>query len=58
MSIPQPQMLYTGMNVAVPDWKSFNQDFNARMDQVRREKQQQRQYDIQRQDQINREFLK
>lgn len=58
MSIPQPQMLYTGLNVAVPDWKSFNQDFNARMDQIRREKQQQKQFDSQRQDQINREFLK
>ena len=58
MSIPQPQMLYTGMNVAVPDWKSFNRDFNARMDMIRREKQQQKQFEIQRQDQLNREFLK
>lgn len=58
MSIPQPQMLYTGLNVAVPDWKSFNQDFNARLDMIRREKQQQKQFESQRQDQINREFLK
>jgi hypothetical protein len=57
MSIPQPQMLYTGLNVPVPDWKSFNKEFNARMDMIRREKQQQRQYEQQRQDQLNREFL-
>ena len=58
MSIPQPPIIYTGLNVAVPDWKSFNKDFNARMDMIRREKQQQRQFETQRQDQLNREFLK
>jgi hypothetical protein len=58
MAIPQPQMLYTGENVPVPDWKSFNKELNARMDMIRREKQQQRQWEQQRQDAINREFLK
>ena len=59
MSIPQiPQsVLYTGRNIAVPDWKSFNKDLNARMDMIRREKQQERQFQRQRQDQMNKEFL-
>lgn len=58
MSIPQPQIIYTGLNAARPDFKTMTRDINARMDMIRREKQQQRQFDRQRQDQLNREFLK
>jgi hypothetical protein len=58
MSIPQTPILYTGKNVAVPDWKSFNKELNARFDMVRREKQQQRQFETQQQAQLNREFLR
>lgn len=58
MSIPQAQIVYTGLNTARPDWKGFTKDINSRLDQVRRESQQQKQFEVQRQDQLNRQFLK
>ena len=58
MSVIQPQILYTGQNAAIPDFKGMTRDIQAIMAQVDRERQQQRQFDQQRQDQLNREFLK
>jgi len=58
MSVIQPQAIYTGQNSARPDFKGMTRDIQARMAQVDRERQQQRQFDAQRQDQMNRDFMK
>jgi len=58
MSVIQPQILYTGQNAARPDFKGMTKDIQNRMAQVDRERQQQKQFDMQRQDQMNRDFLK
>ena len=46
MAAPAPiPIIYTGKEVAAPDWKTFTRDFNARMDRIHQRKQQQRQFD-------------
>jgi len=58
MAAPAPiPIIYTGKEVAAPDWKTFTRDFNARMDRIHQRKQQQRQFDEVQKERRRREFL-
>lgn len=50
-------ILYTGENIAVPDWKNFNKDANARRAQVAQRRQQQRQFDALQNERQKNQFL-
>lgn len=59
--MPQPlniPILYTGKNIATPDWKTFTRDINARFAQVSQQKQQQKQFDALQNERQRKEFLR
>jgi hypothetical protein len=50
-------IIYTGKEVAVPNWNEFNRNFNARMAQISQQRQQQRQFEQLQKERRRKEFF-
>jgi len=56
--MPQPiPITYTGKDAAVPDWKSFFQDRNQRLERIHQRKQQQQQFEALQKERRRKEFI-
>ena len=58
MSVIQPQSIYTGKNIARPDFSKVADSWDASFRTAMQQAEQRRQFDIQRQDRITKDFLK